>query len=184
MTTAPTIMNKFHQDQFLVEFSNFPDIFPDDDTQEVDLRLFNYFVKNVVIPDASMDTINVDWMSGVRNQPISRANDGLPQLTIEFSVDENLRNYYYSYTYIKQMRYGRMPVDDYKNVINSIFVETLDNNGKRLGRIEFTKCLLSSVGSLTLTVADSSELSFPISFTYEEFKLHLYDSSGNKISST
>lgn len=181
---ADSVINKFHQDQFLVEFSNFPDIFPDDDTRKVDLRLFNYFVKNVVIPDASLDTVNVDWMSGIRNQPISRANDNLPQLTIEFSVDENLRNYYYSYTYIKQMRYGEAPVDDYKNVINSIFIETLNNEGKKLGRIEFTNCIPASIGSLTLTVADSSELSFPISFIYEEFKLYLYDELGNVISDT
>jgi hypothetical protein len=179
---ADSVINKFHQDQFLVEFSNFPDIFSDDATRKVDLRLFNYFVKNVVIPDASLDTVNVDWMSGIRNQPLSRANDSLPQLTVEFSVDENMRNYYYCYTYIKQMRYGDTPIDDYKNVINSIFIETLNNEGQKIGRIEFTKCIPSSVGSLTLTVADSTELSFPVSFIYEEFKLYLYDKDGNLIS--
>lgn len=180
-----TVINKFHQDQFKVEFSNFPNIYSEDSGKDVDLRLFNYFVKNIVIPDATLDTIQVDWMSGVRYQPISRANDNNPQLTIEFSVDENMRNYHTCYTYIKQMRYGEeQTAPDYQHTIKSIFIETLNNEGKKLGRIEFTNCIPASVGSLTLTVADSSELSFPVSFIYEEFKVYLYDNDGTIIEET
>jgi hypothetical protein len=180
-----TVINKFHQDQFKVELSNFPEIDVDGPTRQVDLRLFSYFVKNIVIPDASIDTIQVDWMKGTRYQPISRANDNNPELTIEFSVDENMRNYHYCYTYIKQMRYGtENTIPDYRHTIKSIFIDTLNNEGKKLGRIEFTNCLLTSLGSLTLTVADSSELSFPASFKYEEFNIYLYDENGNLIKET
>jgi len=177
-------INTFHQDSFIVSLSNFPSVNYSAESQvkEVDMRIFDYFVKNVVIPDMSQETVQVDFMGGVRYQPITRANNENPQLTIEFKAEENLRNYHMLFSYIKKMRYGDVPVkNQYQNTIKSIFIDTLDNQGRKLGRLEFTEALPVSLGSLSLTVGDSSELSFPVSFVYEEFKLTLYDTEGNII---
>lgn len=175
------VINTFHQDNFNVTFSNFPIVYDDQLANPVDLRVFNYFVKNIVIPDMTQDTINVDFMNSVRYQPITRANDQLPQLTIEFKAEENLRNYHLFYSYIKKMRYGTTEASpQYQNTIKSIFIDTLNNQGNKIGRLEFTNALPMSLGSLTLTVGDSSELSFPVSFLYESFNLTLYDENGNE----
>lgn len=173
-------INTFHQDQFKVGFSNFPEIY-EDETKKIDLRIFDYFVKNVVIPDMTQETVNVDFMNAVRYQPITRANDAVPQLTIEFKANENLTNFHLLWTYIKKQRFQTLPTDKaYSNTIKSIFIDMLDNQGRKLGRIEFTEALPMSLGALTLTTGDSSELTFPVSFVYEEFNLTLYNEDGEE----
>lgn len=178
---ANNYINTFHQDSFTVRLSNFPRVTESKqkDEKEVDMRIFDYFVKNVVIPDMSQETVQVDFMGGVRYQPITRANNENPQLTIEFKAEENLRNYHMLFAYIKKMRYGDVPVENqYQNTIKSIFIDTLDNQGRKLGRLEFTNALPVSLGSLTLTIGNSEELSFPVSFMYEEFNVTLYNEAG------
>lgn len=176
------IINTFHQDNFLVNFSNFPEVHMDGKIQKVDLRVFDYFVKNVVIPDMTLGTIDVEWMNGIRIQPISRINDSPTDLTIEFKAEENLTNYLMFYAYIKQMRHGISPsIPFYKNVIKTIYVDMMDNESRKIGRLEFKNAIPTSLGSLTLTVGDSSELSFPVSFLYETFSLARYsECSGTK----
>lgn len=174
-------INTFHQDQFQVSFSNFPEIY-NDETKKVDLRIFDYFVKNVVIPDMTQETVNVDFMNAVRYQPITRANDSVPQLTIEFKANEDLTNYHLLWTYIKKQRFQTLPTDTaFNNTIKSIFIDMLNNQGIKLGRIEFTEALPMSLGSLSLTTGDSSELTFPVSFVYNEFRLILYSENGTEV---
>lgn len=179
MTTrrASNKINFFHQDNFTVDFSNFPKIFADE-SKFVDLELFNKYVRNIVVPDMSLDTIDIEFMNVVQHQPISRANNDLPQMTIEFKLDENLRNYYYLLTYIKQMRYGSAIDPSRNNIINSIAINTLDNQRRQVGKVEFTKAIPMSIGSLSLQSGDSENASFAVSFQYEEFRLALYNEDG------
>ena len=170
-------INAFHQDNFTVDFSNFPEIFFDN-TKYVDLTLYNKFVKNIVIPDMSLETIDIEFINDIQNQPISRANNALPQMTIEFKADETLRNYYYMLTYIKQMRYGSSPDSSRNNNINKIIINTLDNQRRLMGRLSFSACIPASLGSLSLVSGTSEELTFPVSFVYEEFSLELVNENG------
>jgi hypothetical protein len=173
-------INTFHQDQFKVAFSNFPKIY-DNDTKKIDLRIYDYFVKNVIIPDMTQETVSVDFMKAVRYQPITRANDQVPQLTVEFKANEDLSNFYFLWTYVKKQRYGTLPTPTaFDNTIKSIFIDLLDNEGLKLGRIEFSEALPLSIGSLSLTTGDSSELTFPVSFVYEDFRLTLYNEDGEE----
>jgi hypothetical protein len=176
------VINTFHEDNFTVGFSNFPKVFSIDNVQQVDLRMFEYFVKNVVIPDSSLETMDIDFRNAKQLSPISPANNDLPQLTIEFKADETLRNYFYFFSFIKRTRYGTIEVDKFRdNVIKEIYVNALDNQGRIISRISFMKALPVSCGSLTLSVGQSNELSFSVSFAYEEFKITMYDSNGNEV---
>lgn len=181
MISNTNVINAFHEDQWQVGFSNFPKVFSIDDKQQVDLRIFDYFVKNVVIPDSSLQTINIDYLNASQLSPISRANSDLPQLTIEFKVDESMRNYFYFFSYIKKMRYGTIDVKQRDNVIKEIYVNTLDNQNRMISRISFKNALPTSCGALNLQIGQSSELSFPVSFSYEEFVITMYDQNGNEV---
>lgn len=173
-------INVFHQDNFTCHFSNFPELF-EDAGQKIDLGLYDMFVKNVVIPDMNIEVVPIEYQNTVQWQPISKANSDLPQIIIEFKADENLRNYYYLFSYIKKMRYGSNPNSLRSNTIKAIGINTLDNQYKKMGRLEFTEALPVSVGSLTLMSGDSEELSFAVSFQYEEFKLAMFNENGDKV---
>ena len=71
--------NTFHQDKWKITFSNLPN----SDGEKVDMRLFDLYVKTVVVPDMSFETINTDFKHSSIRQPASRDNDNLSQITIE-----------------------------------------------------------------------------------------------------
>lgn len=165
-----SVISTFHQDKFAVQFSNFPMILGE--TEKIDMRVFDYFVKNVTIPDYSMTVDNIDFQNEVRLQPMSRANADLGQITVEFKANEDLRNYYYLWMYIRQVRYAdQHPTSE--ACINTIKVLMNDNQNREIGTLEYRRCFPQSIGSLSLTYGDSSELSFPVSFLFEESVLTL-----------
>ena len=121
------------------------------------MRIFEYYIKNIVIPDASLDTANIDFKNSVQLTPMSIANNDLPALTIEFIADESLLNYFYLFSFIKKTRFGNISVDSLRhNVINEICVNCMDNQGRILSKLRFKKALPSSVGSMNLEYGASS----------------------------
>lgn len=165
-----SVTNTFHQDKFAVQFSNFPNILGE--IEKIDMRIFDYFVKNVTIPDYSLNVENIDFLNEIKLQPMARANDNLGQITVEFKANETLRNYYYIWMYIRQIRYADLH-DTTDACINTIKVIMNDNQNREIGYMEYRRCFPQSLGSLSLTYGDSSELSFPVSFLFEESRLVL-----------
>lgn len=182
MSQGHNVINTFHEDNWTVSFSNFPVVFKRDRQHKVDLRIFEYFVKNVVIPDSSLQTTNIEHIKGTQYSPISRANMDLPAFSIEFKADETLRNYFYFFSYIKRMRYGTADIPKERdNNIKTVSVSALDNQMRIISKITFTNVLPISCGSLNLQMGSSEELSFPVTFNYEEFRIILYDETGKEI---
>ena len=168
------VINKFHSDSFRVTFSNFPKIFDGQD-DVFDLRIFEYYIKNLSLPDSSLETTTINFRNAVQNTPMSRANDNLPVLSLEIKADEQLSNYYYMWSLVKKMRFGNVDVDALrKNVIHQITVECMDNQGVLASKIVFKNCLLTTVGSLDLVSGSSEELTFSAGFTYEEAGIRIY----------
>ena len=71
------------------------------------------------------------------------------------------------------MRYGTGVDFTRHNVINNISINTLDNQRRIIGKLNFSHCIPMSIGSLSLMSGESEELTFPVSFTYEHFSLVL-----------
>ena len=173
------VLNTFHQDNFKVAFSNFPivndlkDLIGTD--KPVDMRIFDYNVKNITIPEQSLQVTELSMLNRVQLQPISRANDNLPAVTVEFKVDNTFLNYFLIYTYIRQMRAGLIKLDKpyYKNVIHEMFVDGFTNSGVHVSRLKFINLFPVSSGSLVLESGTAEYLTFPVAFNYEEFKVEL-----------
>jgi len=168
------VINVFHSDNFRVTFSNFPKVFDRGD-EYFDLRPWEYFVKNVTIPDSSLETQNIDFMNATQITPMSKANDNLPALSIEFTADEQLSNYYYMWSFVKKTRFGNLNVPSLRaNVIKEISIDCLDNQHKIVSRIVFKNCLITSVGALNLESGTSNEITFGVNFSYEEAGFRAY----------
>ena len=163
-------MNRFHGDKWTIAFSNMPSV----DQQKIDMRLFDLYVKNIVLPDFFVETANSEFMSESSRHSMSRTNDNLTQLTIEFKVDESMENYYDIYEWIQALRYHKDGINISKfkdNTIKSIDVFMLDNQKRTRGKLRFTNSIITNLGALTLNYGDSSEVTFACSFMYEEAKL-------------
>ena len=174
------IVNPFHQDSFKVAFSNFPVIVETETmsglNNPIDMRIFDYYVKNVTIPDQSLETTQLPFLNRIQLQPISRGNDNLNAVTVEFKVDNAFRNYYLFYTYIRQMRTAEPDVEVfYKNVIHEMFIDAHANDGEKMVRLKFVNLFPVSTGTLILESGESGELTFTVSFVYEEFKVEMVD---------
>ena len=61
----------------------------------------------------------------------------------------------------------------YKNVIHEMFVDGYTNSGIHVSRLKFINLFPVSSGSLVLESGTAGELTFPVSFNYEEFKVEL-----------
>jgi hypothetical protein len=163
-------INRFHNDKWSINFSNIPSV----DKIKTDIQLYNLYVKTVVLPDLFIETVDSQILNSSYRHPMSRINDNLTQLTIEFKADEYLENYYNLYEYMQQLRYGVTgSLEDTlrRNTIKSIDVVFLDNQKRDRGRFRFTEAMLINLGSLTLDMGSAEEVTFAASFTYEEVKL-------------
>lgn len=173
------VLNTFHQNDFRVSFSNFPVIeeLKSDAgiVKPVDMRVFDYYVRNIVIPDQSLQTSELSYLNRVQLQPMSRGNDNLNAVVVEFKVDDAFLNYYLFYTYIRQMRTGLVDVQTfYKNRIREMNVDGFNNAGFKTSRLTFVNLFPVSTGTLSLEYGSSEELTFAVSFNYEEFKVEMY----------
>ena len=164
-----TFPNTFNSDKFRVTFSNIPKL-PED--ERVDMRIVDTNVRSVTVPDLTIDTINSDFMSDTFKHPMSRTNDNLAQVAVEFLLSEDMRNYLYFYTWFQMLRHGISDEDQVnKCVVKEMTIEMLDNQNNVTNKMVFSNCILSSVGSLNLIMGQSEKVGFPVLLTYQEMSL-------------
>ena len=182
------VLNTFHSDNFRANFSNFPVIKETLDqlgiNQPLDLKVFDYYVKNLTIPEQSLDTTQVNFLNRIQKQlGDQRGNDNLPNMTIEFVADAHLLNYFLIYTFIRQMRTGLAPISTpyYKNIIKYLNIDGFDNTGKQTVTLRFKNLFPVSTGTLQFRSGDSQELSYAVSFVYEDFFVIIYDENGQPL---
>jgi len=99
---------------------------------------------------------------------------GLTSLTVEFKASENLKNYFVLYNWIQMLRYHVQGVDGDRlrdNVIKSIDVTFLDNKKNLVGRFRFRNAIIINLGALSLNMGSAEEVTFPVSFEFEELQL-------------
>lgn len=167
-------INRFHGDRWTANLSNLPTV----DNKKIDMRLYNSYVKNVVLPDLFVEYGTSDFRNESQHFPISRINNNLNQITIEFKADELLENYYNLYDYVQMLRHQRTSPNEEifrNNTVKSIDIDMLDNQKRIRGKYRFTNAIITSLGSLTLTMGDPSEVTYACTFVYEEVKLTKYE---------
>jgi hypothetical protein len=161
--------NRLRSNNWKITLSNFPSL--EDD--KVPLKLFDEYCKSVTIPDLTLDIVETtNFQGSVYKESMSRYNDNLNPLIVEFIADEDLENYYYFYNWYLQLRSGETPENSIKkNVIKSIGVHMLDNQARQVSTLVFEDCLPSVITSLQLNQGVSEEVVFSVNFNFERLIL-------------
>ncbi len=173
-------INFFSQDKFKLALSNVPTL--KESTKDLQFLYENY-LKSVAIPEYSLETIQSMYKGNVINHPISKKNDGLSDLTLEFKLDENFRNYFNLFEYMQEVRYGdpnipaasqvRNSKDKSKYLlreydVDSISILLLDNERITRKILRFDACMITSLGTIALQYGVSEEISFTVGIKYRE----------------
>ena len=169
MTTPANMtfnFNTFHSDLWRVSFSNMPSL-----SGVTDMAIFDNFVKTLTLPDYNMTEIYSD-MEGfrVRHPVVPKINAELGNLTIEFKLNEDMKNYWTLFEWIQSLKYGTINSHDLvrRYTIKGINLTIMDNQKRVIAIVRFTQAFLLSLGALALTTGSSEELTFTCSFSYEE----------------
>lgn len=163
-------INRFHQDKWKVFFSNIPT----ETNKKVDMSIFDSFAKSVIMPDFSVETVPTLSQKGATINPVSQYNFNQSVLTLEFKISENVENYFLLWDFLNIIRYhkktpGFKTLKD--TVIKSIDLQFLNNEKNNMGKFRFTNAIITNLGSLSLDMGVAEEVTFAVSFEFEECKL-------------
>ena len=174
-----SIINIQNTDKFEVVFSNIP--VPKGES-DVDMRWFNNFVRVVTLPDYSIELLTSDFMNSSYKTPISRANNDLAPLTIEFNADEDLFNYIAFFKWLKTLRCGgeiKGASSSRGAFINAITIVMNDNQNRATTRINLTDVYLVSISSLNLVFGESEQTIFTVTFQMTDWDIEKVDTIRN-----
>lgn len=169
--SSELIPNVFHGDKFSVIFSNLPS-----QKDFKDFRYFHNYIKNLVLPEYSMDLIQSNFQGATLRHPDApKMNRDLAQLMISFRLSEDMKNYMFLLDLLRSTRYGQVP-EDYLNPehliskysIKSIDVNLLDNHKRCICVISFLNCFCTMISSLNLEFGNSDEVTFSTNWSYSE----------------
>ena len=159
--------NTAHTGNWRVTLSNIPGV------RENEMRYFDSFYKSIVIPDYNMiEYFSNGPLGETERHPANRINEDLSQIQIEFVMSENSYNYLYFLQWMLSIRYGNIDKtrDDrlWKNVIDRINIDILDNQKRDIAKIYFTEARLLNLSSLSFVFGSDEEIIFTTNFSYRE----------------
>jgi hypothetical protein len=125
--------------------------------------------------------INVEVMGfNIRHpQGGQKANTNLGQIQLEFKVSEDMLNYLTVMRWIYNIRYGEL--ENPRSELIRLYacdygtLTLMDNEKRTVANLRFSKLLPSNLSSLNLVTGAAEEITFSVSFTYEEIEYELKD---------
>jgi hypothetical protein len=172
--TAQQNINAFSSDKFKLSLSNVP-------TLKTDITniafLYENFCRSITLPDFNLELTTSDFKGSIIHHSVSRNNDDLSDLLIEFKLDEKGLNYGNLVEYIQRLRYGdlnNVSTRQYRDqlarnyTIKAIDVSLLDNQNRPQFVISFKECFIRSISSISLQHGVSEDVSFTINVAYEQ----------------
>lgn len=179
-------INAHVNNNFKVQFSNIPTV-----ANFGDMRfLYDQKVLSVSIPDFNLELTTSHYLNEVHYSPISKKNDDLSDLLIEFKVDENFLNYYNLFAYMRRVRRGEtsapnpaitpaatVKAEGYiKNYdIESVNLIILNNVELVKATIKFKNAFLTSLSTVSLSKTDPTETTFTATLKYKNIEIQLED---------
>lgn len=193
-TQAP--VNKQRADKFLLVLTP-PKIFREYDVENVLPESIQISVYGTVIPEINVPSIPL----GMGNQTIkvsSYARAPYSDITVNFTVDNRFRNYYFIYKWLDILnddKYGIFAKSDdggIDNVVKSITrksyrgtnsesdlyytdftLYSLDEYNNRIAEFTYTKAFPVNLGSLTANYRDASQYDTSFTFSFNQFYMKL-----------
>lgn len=165
-----TFPNVQHSDKWQVIFSNIPAFSPSISAYINDMSLMDNYVKSVSFPSYTLELVKSNFMNYTINHPVSKINDDLNSITMDFKVSEGCMNYLIFRTWISGLR-ELENVDAEKffrlNCIKELKLLFLDNMKRIKQKFIFENAFLTDLGSLSMTNGVDEEVTFSTTITYE-----------------
>lgn len=168
--------NVLKNDKWVFSFSNIPTL-----PYYRDMKYFDSYIKSFTLPGYSVPITNIDMEKGFQfRQPMGGmdVNRNFTDITIEFNVSEDMLNYLTIWKWIFNLRNGTevpkdSPLRHYSCGIGTLSL--LDNLKRPVAKYHFTHMLPSDLTSLNFVSGQTEDLTFTVTFKYEEFGFELFD---------
>ena len=134
-------------------------------------------IKRFSLPQMEQSSTTVSYKGYEKQIPTKVINYGTKELTIEFFVDENWRNYKALYQWMSSVEGALNPVTDEK--IESISptdyvplrIYLLDNYKKKVIQFLFENCWIKTFNDIALEANNSGEVTASFTFCYDRFTI-------------
>ena len=168
-----SIPNIQHSDKFSVTISNIPG-YPLQTNNKDNMGLYDLYIKEVSFPQHTLELVQSNLKGYAINHPASKRNNDLGTFSITFKLSEGMKNWFYIYRWMKELREG-INIDSEKfyrlNFVKEIKISFLDNEKRPQWVYSLFNCFITNLGSLTFTNGVDEEMSFTVDFSYEDFNI-------------
>lgn len=140
------------------------------------MAIFDNYVRNVILPDMSIEYVESNFGPRRRLYPSNHQNTQLNSVSVEFACDENMFNYYSLYSYWKNLKNNTyMKGEDtlHNSVIGSLDILFFDNEQRVTSKFRLTELFMENLSSLSLVYGSSDELIFTVTFFYDDLEFIL-----------
>lgn len=165
--------NTFHSGLWKLTFSNIPTV-----SDNKEMRFFDNYVKSIILPDYNIIESYSDLKGERIRHPMSRVNEELSPIQIEFKLSEAGTNYYRLLEWMLGLRYKGQNLSNEvlrKNYIERINIMMLDNQKRHVATVYYTNAFLLNLSSISLDSGSDEEIIFTGNFSYEEMKFNTID---------
>jgi len=177
MSGFTTSINDFNKNKYVLRFSNLVNF----TGYELDTHILDNYVRSVNVPDLSIPMLTSMYMHERQLHPNPIGARELQTMTVEFKLDEEMKNYYLFYCWIYFMRYGEtcgktsLKGEELLRMdcIDAIEIVSLDNDNKIKSKMKFKHAIISNLASLNLEYGTSDICTFTCTFEYENIELQL-----------
>ena len=172
-----TSINDFNKNKFVVRFSNLVNFTGID----LDTHILDNYVRSASIPDLSIPMLTSMYMHERQLHPNPIGARDLQSITIEFKLDEEMKNFYYFYCWIDAMRHGEtcgkksLKGEELLRMdcIDAIEIVSLNNDNKIQSKMKFKHAILTNLQNVNLEYGTSEICTFTCTFDYETVELQL-----------
>jgi len=167
-----SLINQSNTDKFETIFSNIP--VPSTRTKELDLGVVNNFVRMVTLPDFNIEVVMSEFQQISIKNPISRFNNDMSPITIDFTCDEDLDNYTSFFEWMQELRLGNAAQGETtlrESTIKSFMVIAKDNQDRSGVKFIMKDLILINLSSLSLAFGNSEQSTFTATFAYNYFDI-------------
>lgn len=162
-----SILNQSNTDKFESVFSNIP--VPSTRNDTLDLDVMNNYVRMITLPDYNLEVVFSELMQASIKNPISRFNNDMSPMTIDFTADEDLHNYIAFFEWMRELRLGNaLKGEDTirESTIKTLYILLKDNQDRITSKFVIKDLLLINISSLSLAFGNSEQTSFTATFQF------------------
>lgn len=177
MRGITTSINEFNKNKFLVRFSNLVNF----TGLEMDNHVLDNYVHSVSVPDLSIPMLVSFYGHERQIHPNPIGARDLQRITVEFKLDEEMKNYFLFQKWIEHMRYGdtcgkkSLKGEELLRMdcIDAIEIVSLDNDNQIKSKMKFKHAIIVDLATLNLEYGNSDICTFTCTFDYETIELLL-----------